>query len=594
MLHRSRRRRPALGLVLFAASSLACGGTEPPVPTEIELTPGSVSLTALGQTVQLIAAVTDQRGDPIEAEVTWSSGDEGVATVSATGLVTAQGPGQTQITASAGGAAGTAPASVTQEVATLQPVSGNAQAGVAGRALRQPLVVAAADARGNPIPGLVLQFAVTQGGGQVDPPQATTDAEGKATATYTLGTTPGSTQRVSVSAAGSAITATFNATATTQPTSVRVFAGNGQSAGSGIAVPVAPAVRVLDAQNQPVQGVAIRFQVARGGGSVGAGARLTDANGVATADQWKLGPVGVNTLEAGADDETLTGEPALFVATTTPAAGFDVSIRYTGNPTSSQILAFAEAEVRWEQVITGDLADGTVDEPGGICGPGTPPLTGTVDDLVIFAVFESIDGPLNILAQAGPCLFRDNNGNGQLEVGDLPGGGIMFFDLDDLDFMEQSGLLSTVVVHEMGHVLGIGSLWAVEGLLADPSLPDHDTADPHFTGAQALAAFDEVGGASYPDAKVPVENTGGPGTADVHWRESVFDDELMTGSVNFESNPLSAVTIASLADQGYQVDLSKADAYTLPSPGLRIAGGRPSLRLPGDVLRLPSRRLGPK
>jgi hypothetical protein len=592
MCRRPPLRLPAPGIALLASLALACGGTEPPVPTEIALTPGTISLTALGETVQLTAAVSDQHGDPIEAEVTWSSSDETVASVSPAGLVTAQGPGQAEITASAGGATGTAPASVTQEVASLQPVAGNAQAGVAGRTLPEPLVVAAEDARGNPIPGLVLAFTVTQGGGQVSAPQATTDAAGKATVTYTLGATPGSAQQVTVGAEGSAITATFNATATPPPASIRVFAGNGQSAGPGAAVPVAPAVRVLDAQDQPVPGVAVRFQVGRGAGTVPPGVKLTNANGVATADQWTLGPSGVNTLEASVDEDALAGEPALFVATTTPAQGFDVSVRYTGNPTSSQILAFAEAEVRWEQVITGDLSDGTVDEPGGVCGPGTPPFTGTVDDLVIFAGFVPIDGPFNILAQAGPCLFRDNNGNGQLEVGDLPGAGIMFFDVDDLEFMEQTGLLTTVVLHEMGHVLGIGSLWEVEGLLADPSLPNNPGADPHFTGAQAVAAFDEVGGAAYVGGKVPVEDTGGPGTADVHWRESVFDNELMTGIVN-QSNPLSTVTIASLADQGYQVDVGQADAFTLPS-GLRIAADRPSVRLPSDVLRLQPRRLRPK
>ena len=43
--------------------------------------------------------------------------------------------------------------------------------------------------------------------------------------------------------------------------------------------------------------------------------------------------------------------------------------------------------------------------------------------------------------------------------------------------------------------------------------------DPHFTGVQALSAFNAVGGSNYTaSAKVPVENTGGTGTADAHWR----------------------------------------------------------------------------
>ncbi|MEY9156351.1 leishmanolysin [Bradyrhizobium japonicum] len=41
---------------------------------------------------------------------------------------------------------------------------------------------------------------------------------------------------------------------------------------------------------------------------------------------------------------------------------------------------------------------------------------------------------------------------------------------------------------------------------------------------------------------VPVENTGGEGTVDSHWRDTVFGAELMTGFVNQGGNPMSRVT----------------------------------------------------
>ena len=63
---------------------------------------------------------------------------------------------------------------------------------------------------------------------------------------------------------------------------------------------------------------------------------------------------------------------------------------------------------------------------------------------------------------------------------------------------------------------------------------------------------------------MPVENTGGPGTRDGHWRESVFRNELMSGFIAAPDNPLSRLTVASLQDLGYKVDLTKAEAYTLP------------------------------
>jgi len=137
----------------------------------------------------------------------------------------------------------------------------------------------------------------------------------------------------------------------------------------------------------------------------------------------------------------------------------------------------------------------------------------------------------------------------------------------------------------MAHVLGYGTIWTLRGLLADPSLSGG--LDPHFTGSRAIAEFNAAGGTTYVGGlKVPVEDTGGEGTADAHWRESVFGNELMTGFVDPGANPLSRVSIASMADLGYSVNLLGADPYVLGA-SLRVFGGRPALELPNDVLRLP-------
>jgi hypothetical protein len=70
---------------------------------------------------------------------------------------------------------------------------------------------------------------------------------------------------------------------------------------------------------------------------------------------------------------------------------------------------------------------------------------------------------------------------------------------------------------------------------------------------------------------VPLENCAagvptscGSGTRDVHWRESIFKTELMTGYISGPTNPLSSVTIGALADFGYNVNFAAADAYTIP------------------------------
>jgi Big-like domain-containing protein/leishmanolysin len=474
------------------------------------------------------------------------------------------------------------------KLASLRVVSGNDQVGIVGRPLSAPLEVEADDEQGNPIEGVSLHFEVTQGAGQVTPAQSTTGGDGHATARFTLGSTPGVPQEVTVSGNGGQITASFVATATGVPTTVRLEAGNSQGAVAGGPVAIRPAVRVLDAAGRPVPGVAVRFAVTSGGGAVTGQTTSTDADGVAAVGAWRVGASGVNTLEATLPDEELAGEPVRFVATTITGP-FNIVVRFLTEPTFEEAVAFAQAEVRWEQVIRGDLVNGSVDVKAGECGTGTPALNEVVDDVLILASFRNLDGPGNILAQAGPCLIRDANNDDQFEVGDLPGVGVMTFDAEDLDFVQQNGVLGAVVMHEMGHVLGIGSLWSSMKLLADPVRVGGSAADPHFTGTKALNAFDAAGGASYPDAKVPVENTGGAGTVDSHWRESIFDTELMTGFVDLTSNPLSAVTAASLADEGYQIDQTKTDAYQLPAAGLRAGARRPSIALPGDIIQMPIR-----
>jgi hypothetical protein len=572
------RPRPAFGL-LFAILA-ACGGdggTAPPVPTTVTLSPNTVSFTAVGQTQQLSPAILDQQGNPVEgAQVAWASSDQAVATVSPAGLVTATGPGTCQITATVGEIAAVAQVSVTQTLANFQAVGGNAQAAPAGQPLPQPLVVEATDELGHPIVGLAVHFEVTQGGGSVSPADPTTGLDGRAATTFTLGPVEGAPQAVQATVPGTAFSVTFTAGASGEPAALEIAAGNGQSAFAGAAVAVRPAVRVLDASSQPVAGVQVQFAVESGGGTVQGALVATDGAGIATVGNWILGTGGVNTLTASAPG--LAGNPALFVATVQPAAGFDIQIRHQGTPSSSQLLAFAKAEVRWESLISGDLPNVQVNAAAGSCGTGSPALAEQVDDLVILANLSPIDGPGAVLGAAGPCFIRD--------PGDLPVVGQMRFDTDDLEVLEANDLLDVVIRHEMGHVLGIGTLWSLQGFLADASLSGG--TDPHFTGANAITAFNGAGGAGYGGQKVPVEDTGGQGTADSHWRESVFDTELMTGFVGFGTSPLSAVTVQSLKDQGYTVNLAGADPYTLGG-ALRAAGAStgPGVHLKDDIIRGP-------
>ena len=65
----------------------------------------------------------------------------------------------------------------------------------------------------------------------------------------------------------------------------------------------------------------------------------------------------------------------------------------------------------------------------------------------------------------------------------------------------------------------------------------------------------------------------GSGVLDLSWRESVFGSELMSTVLDAPDAPLSTVTVASLADLGYEVDYGAAEPYALPAPAAEGAQG---------------------
>jgi len=179
-----------------------------------------------------------------------------------------------------------------------------------------------------------------------------------------------------------------------------------------------------------------------------------------------------------------------------------------------------------------------------------------IDDIQILAQGTPIDGPGKILGQAGPTALRPANAGAAAY---LPAKGIMSFDTADLDQMEKDGTLNDVIAHEMGHVLGFGTVWNYKKLLKNAG-----KINPVFTGKQAKKEYATLLGVSRARG-VPLENAGGPGTRDSHWRETLFGNELMSGYVAAAGNPLSRLTLASLGDIGYKVDMNVAEPYSLPN-----------------------------
>ena len=262
------------------------------------------------------------------------------------------------------------------------------------------------------------------------------------------------------------------------------------------------------------------------------------------------------------------------------AGQFHIELVFATEITGAQEEAFRDAAELWMSILAGtELPDvtvnGTVD-----CSGKYEQSVETIDDLMIVAAVVEIDGPDKILGQARFCRMHDGS--------HLPWLGMMEFDVADLEGMERDGTLKRVILHEMGHVLGIGTLWRSLDLLTNPSLAAGREVDTHLPFPLAVEAFDQAGGVSYTDGgKVPVANKGTrPGSDDAHWRASVFGTELMTPAISAESDssPLSAITIQSLADLGYTVDVSLADPYRLPSAAALELLLQNSIDLGNDII----------
>lgn len=182
---------------------------------------------------------------------------------------------------------------------------------------------------------------------------------------------------------------------------------------------------------------------------------------------------------------------------------------------------------------------------------------GAVDDLEIEASVVATDGPGGTLGQ--PTW----DGQRSAADGRLPYHGFMQFDSADVANLVAKGTFDDVILHDMGHILGLSaSVWNQFGLITNTT---------QYNGQSALAEYRTL--ANNPGLTfVPLEDADGPGTAGQHWDDETFNNELMTGFLDSPgANPLSRLTIGSLDDLGYVVDYSSADPYSLP-PGLNLRG----------------------
>lgn len=219
-------------------------------------------------------------------------------------------------------------------------VSGDHQEAVIGTLLPTSLTAVLLDAAGQPVPGKPVLFAVRGNDGSLDGGKrqiaVVTDASGRASAHFTLGTRVGAgNQVVEAAAVGFHGPVLFRASALAgSPALIVVDSGNQQYGIAGRALPRPLVAVVTDMGYNRLPEVPVRFKVAKGQGHFSDGSQepivATDSDGRAIVP-WILGPEeGIANNVAEARIEALPDGPMAGFVATGRAAGDPLQTTVSG------------------------------------------------------------------------------------------------------------------------------------------------------------------------------------------------------------------------------------------------------------------------
>ena len=245
---------------------------------------------------------------------------------------------------------------------------------------------------------------------------------------------------------------------------------------------------------------------------------------------------------------------------------FNIQLVFAPDIIEEDRQVFQDAARRWEEVIIGDLSDEEItNSVGSEWMDQVIKENPVIDDLLVFVAYNT--------EPYGPAAFaiqRWNRPQGD-DVNLCAVGEIQFAPELRTDEIKYGGeiarpniLVYNIALHEIGHLVGIGSGGRWDELLrqiTDPSLYEDILNnkvlpnDTHWLGPQAIAAYDDLGGEGYQGKKVPVWQL-----IPIHWRGLSrdtmsalgLDEEIRSKEV------ISTVSAAALADMGHEIDFSQA------------------------------------
>jgi hypothetical protein len=238
-------------------------------------------------------------------------------------------------------------------------------------------------------------------------------------------------------------------------------------------------------------------------------------------------------------------------------------------------LYFDSAAQQWGHVVSG-WPKGTFLEPPR--GGGAPP------SLLIKVVFKDLVRSDEV-ARVDPAELLSHLVSGP-DGKEFPSQGTISIDLPDVKrLLDDQPRFKDTIVHEVGHVLGLGTLFQQAGLVSKDG--------KKYVGDYGRKAYSELLGLKPGSVEdVPLQKVeDGKSTPAFHWDERALEKDVMStlldqpgvaGSSKLHPddspadriNVISIVSAGALKDLGYVVDSSKAmrtRAERVPSPEQPLA-----------------------
>jgi hypothetical protein len=299
----------------------------------LSITPSAGLFSASASTQFTVTAVDASNIQVLNVPIAWSVSDPTKATISSNGLLTPTGNrGSIDVTATAAnGVSTTVTVQLSPAASGLRVVQGAGQSGPSGSQLPVPVVIELVSADGLPAAGTgqPVTFSASPGA-SITPTTTTLDANGRASATMTVGSTSGSTYIFTAQSGGFQVQ--WGGTA--KPGIPTHFVSNTSTTltlTAGVVPNPVPTIRVADALENSVSGVLLKISIKEAGVDLpGTPLNNVPADSVGLLEVYKVAP-------------TKAGTYTILIETQDPSLGVpSVTYNVTVNPASPAKLAFSQ------------------------------------------------------------------------------------------------------------------------------------------------------------------------------------------------------------------------------------------------------------